>query len=405
MINKSPFLLFAVGVLLFSVYTVSLFAQGPPILSDEHRSAFAKKVEISLPQISVPTVTDVDISSIPETEISSSIVLVESGQEIPHASLLQTQRSSLRTMLRAQDTVNGSAMANRAVDGDLNTYTQYRYVEQLDLEGRVVPNTVTISITSQEIVHADALTITFGDRIAKPRSILIEADSLDIATSEVVRQVILAERPFGADYVSFPHVQASTYHITLTYSDYLRIEEIVLHPYQSDGGQRIVRNLRFNAMPAQSYTLYYDAKSYIDVPTGELPRIATVQSAQKGSLGAVQNNPSFGTWDTDGDGIADGEDNCLLIVNADQLDKNVNGRGDVCEDFDRDGVVGAKDNCPNITNARQIDSDGDGLGDACDGLESRLMERFTWLPILAIAFVTLVVVFLIARVLRKSSSS
>jgi hypothetical protein len=35
-------------------------------------------------------------------------------------------------------------------------------------------------------------------------------------------------------------------------------------------------------------------------------------------------------------------------------------------DDDRDGVVNADDNCPSVENADQVDSDVDGLGDACD---------------------------------------
>ncbi len=76
--------------------------------------------------------------------------------------------------------------------------------------------------------------------------------------------------------------------------------------------------------------------------------------------------------DTDGDGIADGADNCPNVANADQADTDGNGIGDACDaappapDGDLDGVADAVDNCPAVANASQDDLDGDGVGDACD---------------------------------------
>ncbi|MCH1580749.1 MAG: thrombospondin type 3 repeat-containing protein [Luminiphilus sp.] len=71
--------------------------------------------------------------------------------------------------------------------------------------------------------------------------------------------------------------------------------------------------------------------------------------------------------DSDGDGILDSSDNCPVISNADQLDTDGDGLGDVCDDDrDNDGVLDSSDNCPVISNADQLDTDGDGLGDVCD---------------------------------------
>ena len=61
-----------------------------------------------------------------------------------------------------------------------------------------------------------------------------------------------------------------------------------------------------------------------------------------------------GAQDTDGDGIADGSDNCPTVVNPDQHDHVGDGRGDAC------------DLCPHIAETTDTDTDGDGIGDACD---------------------------------------
>ncbi len=120
----------------------------------------------------------------------------------------------------------------------------------------------------------------------------------------------------------------------------------------------------------------------------------------------------------DGDGISDSIDNCPGMPNADQMDQDNDGFGDVCDndrdgdgvanandcdpdnvsvsfqvgdacddgdaatlndridancicigsgqDTDGDGISDADDNCPLIANQDQIDFDGDGLGNSCD---------------------------------------
>ena len=81
--------------------------------------------------------------------------------------------------------------------------------------------------------------------------------------------------------------------------------------------------------------------------------------------------------DSDGDGVADFEDNCPSTPNSNQKNSDGDSHGDVCDncpnknnedqsDTDQDGYGNVCDNCPNVSNADQIDSDRDGLGNACD---------------------------------------
>src|SRR5215467_10934933 len=83
------------------------------------------------------------------------------------------------------------------------------------------------------------------------------------------------------------------------------------------------------------------------------------------------------TDDADGDGKADGYDNCPFVANRDQADSDGDGVGDACDncptvanpdqrDSDGDGVGDACDNCPLVANVDQVDTDRDGVGDACD---------------------------------------
>ncbi|HUS28611.1 MAG TPA: hypothetical protein VMZ53_08880 [Kofleriaceae bacterium] len=110
---------------------------------------------------------------------------------------------------------------------------------------------------------------------------------------------------------------------------------------------------------------------------------------------AFDLEPTLGP-DSDGDGIADGDDNCLLVGNHDQANEDHDALGDACDpcvagsqlgidgdrdgvddacdaclegrnsDEDDDGVLDGCDDCPADADADQLDSDGDGVGDACD---------------------------------------
>jgi hypothetical protein len=80
--------------------------------------------------------------------------------------------------------------------------------------------------------------------------------------------------------------------------------------------------------------------------------------------------------DTDGDGISDSNDNCLLITNPNQENTDSDSAGDACDAFpndanesvdaDGDGVGNNSDNCPIAANPGQENDDNDALGNVCD---------------------------------------
>ena len=75
--------------------------------------------------------------------------------------------------------------------------------------------------------------------------------------------------------------------------------------------------------------------------------------------------------------MGDACDNCPLLPNDDQADRDDDGFGNVCDlcvftaternqDSDSDGFGDRCDNCPTVANFDQGDRDQDGIGDLCD---------------------------------------
>ncbi|MDP6583996.1 MAG: thrombospondin type 3 repeat-containing protein, partial [Anaerolineales bacterium] len=178
-----------------------------------------------------------------------------------------------------------------------------------------------------------------------------------------------------------------------------RISELRL--FDEDATKISTRGLRFLAQPDHSYRIYLDPDRYVKRDTSEAGNLALDEDVLTIEPVPTEQNPGYIRADVDGDGVPDILDNCVSVENSDQTDVDGNERGDVCDDFDKDGLVNSKDNCPNEPNRRQIDTDADGLGDVCDDEESRLTEKYKWIPWVGIGFATLVILILFAITARS----
>jgi hypothetical protein len=172
---------------------------------------------------------------------------------------------------------------------------------------------------------------------------------------------------------------------------------LVHQSYRSDatsGEMELFRGLRFLAQPKTVYFVYRNPDRYINVPYGPRGDLVNDVGIYPVPPPVWTKNIAFLQADSDGDVIPDLNDNCPVVVNADQKDIDKNGVGDECDDYDRDQILNVNDNCINIPNQSQRDIDSDGIGDECDDEESRLTERLPWVPWVGIGIALLVLITL-----------
>lgn len=374
--------LFALSVVIGCLcIATSLEARTPSFVADSFEN-FRYRAEVQFPEIVVPTVVEIDMGVGMDPE---GAVLVKSDRAIVHTLPITTGYSEPLSV-DALSGVDTSAMH----DGAPDTYADFPFQN----EGE---QTATFTLRSAEPVSADGMKLILDDNVSTPTRIGVSA-----VEQNGLPRIVVASRPFNGTALSFPETFSAEWIITLNYNQPLRIAEVDLA--RSSAYSRTNHSIRFLAEPGESYLLFIDPAhgDTLPAPVGERPDLSVDRDLALGFINAVESNPHYRErqYDSDEDGVHDGNDNCVTEPNSDQLDVDENGTGDACDDFDRDGYSGALDNCPLATNRMQADSDKDGEGDACDTYDNRFTERNAWVPWLGIGFAALMLAVLIALSLK-----
>lgn len=390
---------FSVGaftLFLCSMIPTAVFAAGdasaekmmepPPSVGAPHEDAFRSYKDIPLLSIKVPTVVELPFPVEHFDRLQFGVYDASVGY-VP--SYVKTSASAVPVHARTINTSEQAAGSDSMLT-DENAQTFVDFPISADGKGEV-----TIELSADAPVTASSLSFLLDDHVALPTSVTVSV----VAPSDGKEQIVLLrERPMWQAAVSFPRTTSRLWKVTFAYAQPLRIAELRLA--QEDQSIKNTYALRFLAQPGHTYRVYTDPDRFVDIKTGEAGDLSSDRGVLRLNPLATMANPQYKFADVDGDGVPDIHDNCVLVANADQMDVDANGRGDACDDFDKDGIMNSKDNCPNDPNVNQADSDGDKIGDVCDKQESRVTERYTWIPWVGMGFAGLVVVLLVLLTLR-----
>jgi hypothetical protein len=335
----------------------------------------------------VPTVVEVPVSLDPTSLSVLSVYNLTTSSYEPYYLTSTAKQEAASQVAAAGATGNPIAIA----DGNYATYLEFPVREGM--------NRGSITFSYSEPIAASSLLFSLDANVALPQTIMVTAE-----TAQGTYTVVAPTRLYQT-YVSFPKTTAAIWHITFDYIQPLRITEMKLNDLSS--GTIVARGARFLAQPGQSYWVYLDADRYVRPVDKESGDLTSNKGVLLLSAPNTVHNPAYTPADSDTDGVPDLTDNCVSVVNSDQKDSDMNGRGDACEDYDRDGVVNSLDNCSNEPNQSQVDTDADGIGDVCDSLDNRITERLPWLPWAGIVVAALVLLglFVMVFLYKKEETS
>jgi hypothetical protein len=374
------------SLLLIFSYAVAANAQGTQqqgVISSVI-SAFRAHKDVDNISINAPTVIEVPFAADFIERFDFAVLDKTTNAFEPHYFKQETLTNEIPVSV-SDAPITGSA--NRMIDKDTRTYADFILPE--NTQGQV-----QITLSSASPITSSILTVLLDNNVALPTTVEIRA------LMDGQNRIVVASRRMDGQTIRFPQTTSSRWQITFTYGQPLRISELRLN--QDNAVKSNTRALRFLAQPSHSYRIYFDPDRSVRAPVGESGNLVSAQDILVVQAAPSQNNPHYIIADTDSDGVPDISDNCVSVGNTNQQDINNNGRGDACDDFDQDGVINSKDNCPDNPNRDQRDTDSDGVGDVCDKEESRITERYPWIPWVGIGFAAVVLIILLALTARAT---
>jgi len=348
----------------------------------DKKTHFQQMFSLPTQDILVPTVIEVPLPDM--TGVRKQFLVVEQSTGAYVASSFE--QDFVVEPVPVGIRVNGTARPN-LLDDDQRTSETFPLPQEST-------GLVEFFVDGSEAFAASSFVIDLAQNVSLPVSIEVKA------LRETGEEIVLAKTKPNSTHVRFPQVTASSWYISMEYIQPLRLNE--LRFVQDDVESSLSNSLRFLAQPETTYQVFLDPEVFVSFTTTEGGNLSSDDDVLVLENRVVfQNNQLFTFADSDSDSIADQVDNCVLISNVDQIDVNQNGRGDVCDDFDRDGVVNSIDNCQNNPNRNQADEDGDGIGNVCDEGESRVTEKYVWIPWAAMAGAISVFILLFWIMIRR----
>lgn len=365
----------------FVIFSFVLITNAQKVSQDQNSSAtnaYRFYKEIDNISIKVPTVVEVPFANDFIERFDFVVLDKETNSFEPY---YFKQEISVNETLVSITTNQNTNNINWINDNNNETYVDFPL--PVSEQGKV-----QIILSSSKMITSSALTLLLSSNVALPSFVEIRA------VVDGQERIIVANKRMDEQTVRFLKTTSNKWFINLTYSQPLRISELKLQ--QDDVTKSNIKSIRFLAQPNHSYRIYFDPDRSSIVSVGEAGNLYSAEGILKLSNILSKTNSSYVISDIDADGIPDIQDNCVSVANLDQKDINNNGRGDVCDDFDQDGIINSKDSCPDNPNRDQIDTDSDGIGDICDKEESRVTEKYAWLPWVGITFAVIVLVVLLA---------
>lgn len=380
-INKRNLKFVVLSIVLLGLNVTRAYALTPSPLEVENTMSAFRKVSnmITLDDILVPTVVEVPLQSQYFDMKDFLIYDYTNSSYVPYYYKEQTSSNIVHYNISTRPVISQAYKMN---DNIYTTFAEFEYVEKNE------KNSAEIIIKGLGQMRSSAFRISLANNVALPNTIEIQAkvNGRD--------KIVLAETKMISQTMNFPSTMSDEWTVKLSYGQPLRINEVKL--LQEDYTSTSKQDIRFLAQPNHDYKIFMDPDRKVYINAGESGNLRSDEDVKVLAISYSFSfpNSSYEIADIDKDGHPDITDNCVSISNPDQKDLNNNGRGDVCDDFDKDGIMNDKDNCPNSPNRAQLDADRDGLGDECDVEESRITEKYKWIPWAGIVFALLVIIIL-----------